>query len=215
MKKFSLLFSLSITLNLSSQTSYTLNQNVSTTPSNNHTVTTHSLGISSYTIPSGSYSLSFTYVSSQTQTLTIKNGTTTLVSTTLSACVVPIQNNPITVSYTISTPSNIDGLWFNLSSSTSSLFGINNDIYLSTLGNVGIDGLKPLEINFYSNYNSIYVDNIENIKIDVYNLSGELIYSDKVNSHIINLDVYNGVYLVKLSKNNQYSIKKMYIKNEN
>lgn len=78
----------------------------------------------------------------------------------------------------------------------------------------GIRSLDNLNINVYSISNSLIVENpnnIENINIDVFNLSGQLIHSSIIQDNKIDLNVSNGLYVVKLSKGNQCSIKKIII----
>ncbi len=228
MKKSFLLFSLLFGLNLSSQTNYSLT--LSGVGLQRSTIGTDSIfkypyplvapytfdtNSNTFPLPSGTYTISFGYVnwSGNTYLDIINNGD--VFSYTLPPSPTPQPPTlSISITYTtivITTTSNMNNLKFvgNFGVSGYVDFRMTKPV-VSTM-NVGINELNSLNVNFYSHSNSIYVDNNPGVKIDVFNLSGELLYSDTTNDSKIDLNVPNGLYIVKLSKGNQYSIKKVLI----
>lgn len=203
MKKTLLLLSLLLTINVFSQTQ-TINGFVNLNQTNLRTsigtVSTPVTGVCSidivYNIPVNGFTTPFL-------TFNTVNGTTTVQVTDNT-----VGTHTITTSITLSNPTTTFTL-------TSDIDFLNYTVYITSTVN-SVHELNTLPIDFYSVSNSIYIQNdknIENVKIDVFNLSGELIYSNEVSSNKIDLNTSNGLYIVKLSKDNQHSIKKVYISN--
>ena len=210
MKKILLLLTVLLSLNTFGQTTTQVKFKCtsSTYPSYTTTPTSYSVAMIGVTciVETESFNVGSTYTISFDKTssnnLIVTNGTNSYTTSTVGINTFTFSTSSITK----------DSLLF-----TSSFGQIVRDLYITTSPSViGIKELNNLNIDFYSVSNSIIIKNeknIENVKIDVFNLSGQLIYSDRVNSYKIDLNVTNGLYIVKLSKDNQYSIKKIYISN--
>ena len=203
MKKTLLLISLLITINVFSQTQ-TINGFVNLNQTNLRTsigtVSSPVTGLCSidivYNIPVNGFTTPFL-------TFNTVNGTTTVQVTDNT-----VGTHTITTSITLSNPTTTFTL-------TSDIDFYTYTVYITSSVN-SVHELNTLPIGFYSVSNTIYIQNdknIENVKIDVFNLSGQLLYSDEISSNKIDLNVSNGSYIVKLSKDNQYSIKKIIINN--
>lgn len=85
----------------------------------------------------------------------------------------------------------------------------------STPSATGINDInKSLPLTTYSNLNSIFVKNIQNIddvKIEVFNLAGQLVFEDKVTKDKFELNVSTGIYIVRLSKDDNFVTKKVFL----
>lgn len=160
---------------------------------------------------------------------TTKNVLTTNFNVNLTYTVninVSIATDPVVITngtntFTLST-SGTHTLVFNTTSTTKdSLSLTTKNAYLQTLsvvGNISATGIndinKSLPLTTYSNLNSIFVKNIQNIddvKIEVFNLAGQLVFEDKVTKDKFELNVSTGIYIVRLSKDDNFVTKKVFL----
>ncbi|MBI3521409.1 MAG: T9SS type A sorting domain-containing protein [Bacteroidetes bacterium] len=231
MKKTLLLLSLLLTINVFSQTNYTLTLNgvglqrstlnsdsIFSYPYPLQAPYTFNTNSNSFSFPSGTYTISFGYVNWSGDTYLDITNNSDILSYTLPPSTVP-TGTMIPITYTtvvFTTTSTMNNLKFVGNFGVSSYVNFKLTRPIITTNSVGLNELNTLPVIFYSVSNSIYIQNdknIENVKIEVFNLSGELIYSNQLSSNKIDLNVSNGLYIVKLSKDNQYSIKKIIINN--
>lgn len=231
MKKLLFLLSLLLTLHTFSQTTQTVTLNgvglqrstlnsdsIFSYPYPLQAPYTFNTNSNSFSFPSGTYTISFGYVNWSGDTYLDITNNSDILSYTLPPSTVP-TGTMIPITYTtvvFVTSSNVNNLKFVGNFGVSSYVNFKLTRPVITTNSVGLNELNNLNVDFYSVSNSIYIQNdknIENVKIDVFNLSGQLLYTDKISSGKIDLNVSNGLYIVKLSKDNQYSIKKVYISN--
>ena len=75
---------------------------------------------------------------------------------------------------------------------------------------------RSLPLETYSNLNSIFIkntQNIEDVKLEVFNLAGQLVFEEKITKDKFDLNVPTGMYTVRLSKGDKFVTKKLYLKN--
>ncbi len=93
-----------------------------------------------------------------------------------------------------------------------------NRFLLHFNGVTGVDDLQQNQnIEVYSIENAIYVSSLENLdaEILVYNINGQLLYQDRMNSETlkkINLNTSTGVYLVHIVSEESVTTQKVYVK---
>jgi len=78
--------------------------------------------------------------------------------------------------------------------------------------NVEVDNL-PLDM--YTNLNTLFIknhDNVDGVKLEVFNLAGQLVYEENtVDKNSYELNVSTGIYIVRLSKEDNFKTKKVFI----
>lgn len=196
-------------LTLISLTSFVFGQNIdfvgqsgcvpSSGPTNTISIlTTKTVQTTSFsTVPGTVYTATFTASTVNTITVMLVTSTVLINNTT----------GPITFTFTAQS-----------ASTTLDFIVYSNTLSNLTITNTSATGIndinQSLPLTTYSNLNSIFVKNIQNIddvKIEVFNLAGQLVFEDKVTKDKFELNVSTGIYIVRLSKDDNFVTKKVFL----